>query len=242
MSESKDVPTLNYFAIAGRGELSRLICAVGGVKFEDKAWYPAFENGGWRQGYQAIGKKHGLPGSFPILEHGDFKLFQSNAIETYLASIAPKFKDLTAQQKAKDLMFCLVKEEILQKCEALLFQKITADDLKAAMDKMFPLLEGLLPEKGYINGLEFPTVADLCVLNAAKACMPFQASMTAAGWEWEGKFPKIERIASDAMAYPSVADFLKKSQYKTLSADPFGIMPKEYHSKMNPEAPEAISG
>ena len=31
-------PTLNYFSICGRGELARLICAVGEVEFEDKAW------------------------------------------------------------------------------------------------------------------------------------------------------------------------------------------------------------
>ena len=31
-------PVLNYFSICGRGELCRLICAVGEIEFEDKAW------------------------------------------------------------------------------------------------------------------------------------------------------------------------------------------------------------
>ena len=63
---------LTYFAIAGRGELSRLICAAGEVEFEDKLWDPAFdETGGWRQGYKPIGEGFGFPGVLPILEHGE---------------------------------------------------------------------------------------------------------------------------------------------------------------------------
>ena len=76
-------PTLKYFAICGRGELARLICAAGDLPFVDEPYVPTFdESGNFRTGYQVFGEKHGFPGSFPILEQGeDFALFQSNAIE-----------------------------------------------------------------------------------------------------------------------------------------------------------------
>lgn len=224
-------PTINYFSICGRGELARLICAAGELEFVDKAWAPAFEDGGWRQGYQAIGESHGFPGTMPILEHGDVNLFQHNAIESYLASIAPKFADLTPAQKATDLMFMLTKADINAQTESLLFEKITPDDLVPMMDKALPMIEGLLPDSGYVNGLAFPTVADLAVMVITTGCMPFQAAMTVAGVPiWDGKkYPKMARIAKDAMAYPPVSAFLEKSEHQTLKADPFGIMPEDYH-------------
>ena len=80
------IPTLHYFSICGRGELSRLVCAAGGLPFSDAAWAPAFDaEGGWRQGYGEIGEGMGFPPTMPVLSHGEFKLFQSQAIESYLA-------------------------------------------------------------------------------------------------------------------------------------------------------------
>ena len=180
--------------------------------------------------YAAIGNAHGFPGTMPILEHGEVNLFQHNAIESYLASIAPKFKDLTPAQKATDLMFALTKADINSQAESLLFQKITKEDLVPMMDKTLPMIEGLLPDSGFINGLSFPTVADLAVMVVAQGCMPFQAAMTMAGCPiWDGaKYPKMGRIAKETMSYPPVAAFLAKSEHKTLKADPFGIMPPEY--------------
>lgn len=221
---SPQKPKLHYFGIAGRGETARLICAAGELEFEDDAWVPAFEDGVWRQGYQEIGKSYGFPGTMPILVHGDLKLFQHNAVESYLASIAPKFAFLTPAQKATDLMICITKADILGNCESLLFKKIDGEQLLAALDKQFPLLEGLLPETGFVNGLGFPTCADCAVLVVAKGCMPFQAAMKLAGFDWVGKFPKIERIAAETAAYPPVAKFLETSANKTLTADPLGIM------------------
>jgi len=223
-------PTLNYFSICGRGELCRLICAAGELEFVDKAWAPAFEDGGWRQGYQAIGEKHGFPGTMPILEHGDVNLFQHNAIESYLAGIAPKYKDLTAAQSATDLMFQLIKADLNGATESLLFEKIGPDDLVPIVDKTFGIVEGLLPESGFVNGLDLPTVADLAVLVMSQGCMPFQGASQVAGCAiWDGKkYPKITRVAKETMAYGPVAEFLAKSEHKTLKADPFGLMPPEY--------------
>lgn len=222
-------PTLNYFSICGRGELARLICAVGEVEFEDKTWAPAFdETGGWRQGYQAIGNAFGFPGTMPILEHGDLKLFQTAAIEGYLVSISPKFASLTPAQKAKDAMFGQIKADINGSTESLLFKKIQPEDLPPIAEKWYGVIEGLLPDTGFVNGLAFPTVADLAVLVIAKGCMPFQAALAVASWAWAGKYPKIERIAKETAAFPAVATFLAASEHKTLKADPFGIMPAEY--------------
>ena len=64
-------PVLHYFSICGRGELARLICAVGELEFEDDCWAPAFdESGGWRAGYAAIGEKLGLPGTYIFILFG----------------------------------------------------------------------------------------------------------------------------------------------------------------------------
>ena len=70
-------PILNYFSICGRGELARLIAAAGEVEIIDKTWAPAFgEDGNWRPGYKAIGEARGFPGTMPILEQGDFAIFE----------------------------------------------------------------------------------------------------------------------------------------------------------------------
>eukprot|EP00966_Prymnesium_polylepis_P203632 4717646-Prymnesium_polylepis.1 len=123
-------PTINYFSICGRGETARLICTAGGVEFEDKAWAPAFdETGGWRQGYAAIGNVFGFPGTMPVLEHGDLKMFETTAIECYLALLAPQYASLTPAQKAKDMMFQCIKADINAPTENLLFKKITGEEL-----------------------------------------------------------------------------------------------------------------
>jgi len=228
-------PTINYFAICGRGELARLICAVGEIEFEDKAWAPAFDDtGGWRQGYQSIGKEFGFPGTLPILEHGDVKLFETTAIEGYLASLAPKFAVRTSAQLGKDLMFQCIKADINVPTENLLFKKITADELTPILEKTYAMIEGLLPEKGFINGLEYPTPADLAVMVISAGCMPFQAAPRVAGFTFPGKYPKMDRITAACMSYPAVAKYLATSEHKTLKADPFGIMPPEYASYGGP--------
>lgn len=171
-----------------------------------------------------------VPGGLPVLEHGSLKLFQTAAIEGYLADIAPKFANLTPSMKAKDMMFSQIKADINAATESLLFKKITAEDLKPIAEKNYGVLESLLPEEGFVNGLEYPTVADLAVLVIARGCMPFQAALTMAGWDWVGtkSYPKIEKLAVAVAAYPSVSAFLGSSEHGTLKADPFGIMPPEY--------------
>jgi len=193
-------------------------------------WAPSFdETGGWRQGYAAIGNSLGFPGVLPILEHGDLKLFQSVAIEAYLASISPKFAGLAPEAKARDLMFQNIRADINGATESLLFKKIQPEDLPPVMEKWYAIVEGLLPDDGFINGLEFPTPADLAVMVIVKGCMPFRAAPHLAGCTpTPENYPKLFRVASAAAAYGPVAAYLKASEHQTLKADPFGIMPPAY--------------
>ena len=57
----------------------------------------------------------------PLLKHGDLKMSQSLAIEAYLLNIAPKFKGLTAKQRAVDGMFASIKEEMLLNCAKVIW-------------------------------------------------------------------------------------------------------------------------
>ena len=100
------------------------------------------------------------------------------------------------------MMFSLVKEDTLQPCEKLLFKKITGEDLAAIMPKQYATIEGLLPDAGFVNGLDHPTMADLAVVVVSQGCMPFQAACTMAGVAFSPeKYPKMARVATAAMAY-----------------------------------------
>merc|ERR1711879_1066382 len=72
-------PELFYFDGAGRGELARMIAAVGDLTITST-------NPG------ATYKDLGLFGNLPILKHGGLCIGQSTAIDSYFAAIAPKFK------------------------------------------------------------------------------------------------------------------------------------------------------
>ena len=224
---------LTYFSICGRGEVARLIAAGGELKIVDNALAPAFDaSGGWNQElkYKEMGAAMGFPGVLPILEHDDLKIYQTTAIESYLAAISPKYSGLTPKQKAMDEMFLLIKSDINGTTESLLFKKIDGETLTAAMDKFYPLVEGLLPEGGaYINGLDFPTPGDIAVMVTAMGCMPFRAAPQVAGCApTADKYPKMMALAAKVAAYGPIAAFLAASEHKTLKADPFGIMPDEY--------------
>ena len=56
----------------------------------------------------------GFPGSMPVLEHGDLKMFQSIAIQNYVFSIAPCYAGLTPAQRAVDDMWMCSFEDMCQ--------------------------------------------------------------------------------------------------------------------------------
>lgn len=203
-------PTLIYFPVAGRGELTRLIAAVGGVELDQLP-------GGPPEGMTPA--EFGSTGSVPLLLDGDLKINESGAIEQYISLIAPKFADLTPKQRAKDAQFCQLKETYLQNFAKPLFSMsaedraagANKDEILAIIDKFFIVLEGILPDDGFVNGLDFPTVADLAVVNAVEAYMPFGAVYKVCGLDVAAKYPKIGAHSERTKAVPEVAKALEES-------------------------------
>jgi glutathione S-transferase len=139
-------------------------------------------------------------GGLPILKHGDLKINQSIAIQSYLASIAPKYANLTPQQRAKDFQFMCINEDVIQVCAPPLFTE--AKDCTTAIPKATKLLdtlEGLIPESGFINGLDFPTAADFCVVHIFYGYMPIGAFVKHAPFDL-GKYPKGKALAERTKA------------------------------------------
>jgi len=192
-----------YFPIGGRGELTRLIAAVGGVEdFNESTEMP-----------EGVTKAQcGSAGSLPILVDGALKMNESTAMEHYVASVAPKFADLTPQQRGKDAQFCSLKETCISAIATPLFSGKDKEAIVAAMDKFFPIVEGILPDDGFINGLDSPTVADLAVLNIAGATyMPFGAAYKVAEVDLEAKYPKLVAHAKRVKEVDAVAKYLEGS-------------------------------
>jgi glutathione S-transferase len=173
-----------YFPISARGEVSRMICKAGGLEIEDSP--------------DASGEdlaSYGSPSGLPILKHGELKINQSIAIQTYLASIAPKYANLTPKERAKDNQFMCINEDFISTCSPPIFTE--AKDFTTqipAATKLFGLLEGLVPESGFINGLEFPTAADFCVVHIFYGYMPIGAFAKHASFDL-GKYPKAKALA-----------------------------------------------
>ena len=72
-------PKLIYFPFAARGELVRMVAALGGLEITESTEATPDEKAAC-----------GSPGALPVLIHGDHRLAQSLAIESYISEIAPK--------------------------------------------------------------------------------------------------------------------------------------------------------
>lgn len=199
-------PELLNFPFAGQGELARLIAAAGGLDIKSTPI---------KMGEHT---NLGFFGSLPILKHGSFSIAQSSAIETYCAEIAPKFKGLSPKQRAMDEMFSATKEDMLQSCAKYAFgdaelKKTTTKELAKALDKDLGALNKFLPASGFINGFDYPTTADLVLVNFAEARVPFGAAMdlVEGGYDWQGKYPKIKAIVDSTKEATGVKEYLAAS-------------------------------
>jgi len=205
------MPQLIYFQIAGRGELIRLIAQVGGVELTESTEMP--------EGVTTA--ECGSSGSLPILIDGDLKMNESTAIEYYVASIAPKFKDLTPTQRAKDAQFCSLKETLLTSVAKVMFSTKDKDELIAAINKHWTIMEGIIPGEGFINGLTYPTAADLAVVIICEAYMPFLPAYKIAEIDLGAKFPKLKALNDRTLAVEEVAKAVNEST--TLKTAAFGL-------------------
>jgi hypothetical protein len=207
---------LYYLPHAGRGELTRLIAAVGGLELEEKS--------------NVMDKaSFGSPGIMPCLAHGDLKISQSFAIESYIARIAPGFAGLNPAQRAVDEQFCKMKESMVQDFLAILTgvtsnagkMASVIEDVAAVADKWIPTVVSQLPSDGFVHGLAFPSPADLAVLNMARGFMPFGAAYGIGNYDVFGKHPQFAAHAARVAKHGPVKAYLEKSQ--TMDADLYGI-------------------
>jgi len=199
--------TLYYFPLGGRGELIRLIAAAGGVDLVE---------GG--MGADVDKSEFGSPSSLPILQHGDLKMSQSGAIEQYMSLLA--FPDLTPPQRAKDCQFGCIKEDISAAQSGLyLGPKRAQANVENAkiIAKWFPVVEGLLPADGFINGKSYPTTADLVVFNLINNFYPCAVAIKHSGVNMEKEYPKMTALAVRSGQFPKVQAYVARSF--TLGAD-----------------------
>jgi len=202
-------PTLVYFPIAGRGELSRLIAKVGGIDIEEAPRLP--------DGHNA--SDYGSTGSLPVLIDDDLKINESGAIEVYFSLIAPKYADLTAKQQAKDAQLSHLKETYMASIGKVIFSMTKEErasgakkeEVKVVRSKYYSVLEKILPEDGYINQLEYPTPADLAIVNICDAYMPFGCAYKHAGVDLSADYPKIHSHSERTKLDPDVAKAIEGS-------------------------------
>jgi len=209
-------PCLYYFPFAGRGELTRLIAAAGGLELNERMSAPDRAS-------------FGSPGSMPCLAHGTEKVYKSLPVESYIASIAPNFAQLTETERAVDDMLCKIKGDMLEGFEGILNgimvdeekMATVAEDVARIGNRWLPMLESKLPAEGFINSLAFPTAADVAVLNVAKAFIPFGAAYMLGSYDVLAKFPKLAAHVNRVAIYPTVKPYLDASS--SMSSDPFSL-------------------
>jgi len=217
-------PHLIYAPIAGRAELIRLIAAAGGLEMTEDSKLEYF-------GKPTAGDESKTdylsPSGMPLLKHGELKLSQSGAIEAYLTNIAPRYSGLTVEQRAIDNMWQGIKEEILANCAKAIFTTQKTDkeqakkDVTDLLDKWFAIFEDKAPSDGFIQGLDFPTSADLVLLNISIGFMPFGAAIKLAEYDIS-KWAKVKALCDRTAADEKVAKYLKSETNYTTN-NPFGF-------------------
>lgn len=194
---------LTYFPVAGRGELSRLLAAVGGLAMVD-----SFDTANY-----ATDTPFGF---LPMLEDSDSGLFQlqeSLAIERYISAVAPQFHQLTPAQRAVDDEFACAKEDLMVVESCAVNVSAARACVPPIFDRYLGILEKLVPGSGFVHGLEFPTGADLATLIITQAGFPWGRAKRLAGYsdQWQMRFPKVAALSERTAAAPAVAAYLAES-------------------------------
>jgi hypothetical protein len=220
-------PVLHYFDISGRGELSKLIAAVGGVEIE-VVEYPFKANGAsaadkakagpMESEHTKAAKEMGMEGcGLPILEHGVLKINQSAAIQDYLMSIGPNYPPVNPIQKAKDDMFEGALDDAMGVGAGVIFKSVDGSMMVPFMEKTLTHLTKYIPAEGFVNGFDAPTKADLVILIMTQALIPFGATL--GDYDIGKKFPEAKDLGERAAAFPAVAAWLE-NEYCNLKKPP----------------------
>jgi len=211
-------PVLHYFDVSGRGELTKLIAAVGGVELEIVE-YPFKANGASAADKLKAGKMEsehtkaatemGMDGcGLPILVHGDLKINQSMAVQNYLASIGPNYPKVTPQQVAVDDMFQGFLEDCMGLAAGVILSGGDATLVPVVMEKVLTHLAKYVPKDGFVHGKGTPSTADLVILVLTQALIPFGATLGDGAATCYGKFPEAVALGERAAAFPAVAKWL----------------------------------
>ena len=215
-------PTLHYFDVSGRGEMCKLIAAVGGLDIE-LVEYPFEANGAsvadklkagvLESAHTKAASAMGMNGcGLPIIEHGSLKINQSFACQDYLSSIGPNFPNVNPQQKAVDDMFCGALEDMMGLAAGVVLSGGDPANVPIFMGKTLTHLSKYIKDDGFVNGFDAPTKADLVILVLTQALIPFGATLGAGAADCYGQFPKVVALGERAATFPAVAKFLASEQ------------------------------
>lgn len=222
-------PTLHYFDVNGRGEVSKMVAAVGGLDI-DIVEYPFKANGASAADKLKAGNlesEHtkaatamGMDGcGLPILVHGDLKINQSFACANYFASIGPKYPKVTPTQRAVDDMFQGALEDCMGLAAGVVLSGGDAALVPKGMSKILTHLSKYIPEEGFVHGHDAPTIADICILVLTQALIPFGATLGEGAAACYNQFPKALALGERTAAFPAIAEWLK-NEYCNLKKPP----------------------
>jgi len=209
-----------YFPFAGRGEISRLCAAAGGLKIEEKNFSPQDERA-------AICKECGAIGTgLPILKHGNnLSMCQSSAIQNYICAIGPRFKDVPMRVRAIDAMYFAHVEDMLAEIgKSGIFGELfggpptNTDELKSALEKWCKHLESQVPSAGFIAGQAFPTGSDCVILCLYRGVAPWKIFFDKSGVN-KADFPKLKSLEDRTAQAPGIKEYLERST--SISLNPF---------------------
>jgi len=208
----REKPVLYYFPFAGRAELTKLIAAAGGLELEV---------GELPEDRKELCSAHGAPGTgLPLLQHGTMRISQSQAVQNYVALIAPRFRSVPSKARGIDMMWGASHEDLLQDAAkagvfgALLGGDAAAlkkDELKAALEKWFGVFEKLSPEKGFVTGGRNPSPADcVAVLLFSGVAFPWGQMIPLCDFD-KDKYPKLKGVAERAASAKGLKEYLESS-------------------------------
>ena len=158
---------------------------------------------------------HPEAGLYPNCTFAYGCLQESLAVERYIAQLSPTFAGLSAQEKAVDDMFAMVKEDLIAVEPAAETTNQTAASaiVKPLYDRYLAVLEnGYVPAAGFVNGKDYPTGADLAVLVFVKSGFPYGVALQNAAYDVAATFPLVEALAVRTMQHPAVAAYLATSK------------------------------